>query len=330
LRHLARSAAALAVLAAAAPACAQTEVRIGVGFGLSFLPVYICEDLKLIEKQGRAAHLDVAATYQRFYAAGTLQEAIAAGAIDMGPFGTAPLLTAWDTAKDPSRQILAVSGITTLPLALLSNRPDIRSLADIGPADRIAVPTVSSPQAYLLEIASEKTLGAFDKLRSRITVLSHPEALAALFDGDQAVAAYFASPPFTQLALRDGRVHEVLSSATVIGGKASFLIMGAARGYVEAHPQIAELVGKAIDEAARIIRAEPRRAAQIYLTHEPSKSLDAATVEAVLRQDKDEFGSAVYGVQAFADFMARHGQLKTPPQSWKNLVAPALLGSPST
>ena len=42
-------------------------------------------------------------------------------------------------------------------------------------------------------------------------------------------------------------------------------------------------------------------------------ALDGAAIEAVLREIKDEFGSAVYGVQTFADFMGRHGELKTPP-----------------
>jgi NitT/TauT family transport system substrate-binding protein len=64
--------------------------------------------------------------------------------------------------------------------------------------------------------------------------------------------------------------------------------------------------------------------------HEPSKTLDGAALAAILGGVKDEFGSAVHGVQAFADFMGRHGQLKTPPQSWKEIVAPALLNSPST
>ena len=66
-----------------------------------------------------------------------------------------------------------------------------------------------------------------------------------------------------------------------------------------------------MDEAARIIRDDPRRAAQIYLTHEPSKALDAAEVDAVLRDNKDEFGSAVEGIQAFADFLS-------PPRRTEN------------
>ena len=50
---------------------------------------------------------------------------------------------------------------------------------------------------------------------------------------------------------------------------------------------------------------------------------------AVIGDIKDEFGSAVYGVQAMADFMGRHGGLKAPPRSWKDVVAPALFNSPS-
>ena len=69
---------ALAVVAAAvvtAPARAQEPVRIGMGFGLAFLPIFLCEDLKLIEKHGKDAHLNLKATYQRFLGAGPLQDA---------------------------------------------------------------------------------------------------------------------------------------------------------------------------------------------------------------------------------------------------------------
>jgi len=313
----------------AAPARAQ-EVKIGLGFGLAFLPVYICQDLKLVEKRGKELHLDVRASYQRFVGAGPMQDAIASGAIDMGPYGTAPLLAAWDKAKATRAQILAVSGITTMPLTLLSNRPNVATIADFQPTDRIAMPSLTAPQMYLLEMQSEKTFKAYDKLQDQVVAMSPAEAVTALGDGLGLVTAYFASPPFTQLTLRDAKVHRILGSADVLDGKVSFLIMGATRAYIEAHPQIPEAIDKAMDDAARIIRSDPRRAAQIYLTHEPSMSLSGGIVEAVLRDIKDEFGSAVYGVQAFADFMGRHGGLKTPPKSWKDIVAPALLSSPST
>jgi len=322
-----------ALLKAVTPAFAQEQVRIGIGYGLAFLPLYICEDQKLVEKYARALHLNVRVTYERFLGAGPVQDAMASGRIDVGPFGTTPLLMAWDKAKnanDKRRQILAVSGMTTLPLTLLSNRPNIRSIADLRTVDRIAVPTLSSPQVYLLEMQSEKIFGQYDRLRGQIIELSPTDALTALIDGNGPVTAYFASPPFTQIALKGPRIHQILNSQQVIGGKASFLILGATRSYIETHPKIPQAIDQAMDEAARLIDDDPRRAAQIYLTHEPSKALDAADIAAVLMANKGEFGSAVAGTQAFAEFLGKHGELKTPPRSWKDIVAPALLNSPSS
>jgi NitT/TauT family transport system substrate-binding protein len=217
---------------------------------------------------------------------------------------------------------------------LVSNQPDEQSLADLKPSDRIAVPTLTSPQMELLELQSERVFGQYDRLRGQVVVLSHADAVDALGEsaGREAgqVTAYFSSPPFTQLALRDPNVHPILRSSDVIDGKFSFLILGATKAYIESQPQMPEIIDKAMDEAARIIHDEPRRAAQIYLTHEPSGTLNGAAMNAVLGDIRDEFGSAVYGVQAMADFMGRHGELKVPPQSWKQIVAPALLNSPST
>ncbi len=48
------------------------------------------------------------------------------------------------------------------------------------------------------------------------------DALSALINGVGLVTAYFASPPYTELALRDGKVHAILNSADVFSGKASF------------------------------------------------------------------------------------------------------------
>lgn len=326
--------AALALVATLVPAFAQRQqVRIGIGYGLAFLPLYICEDLKLVEKYAKAAQLDVKVSFPRLNGAAQVRSELASGAIDMGPFGTAPLLAAWDKAKDTPQQIVAVSGITTLPLTLLSNQPDEHSLADLKPRDRIAVPTLTSPQMQLLDMQSEKVFGRVDRLRGQVIVLSHADAVDALGEGaskEKAVTAYFASPPYTEIALRGADVHPILTSSDVIGGKFSFLVLGATKATIEAQPRMPEVIDKAIDEAARIIHDDPRRAAQIFLTHEPSGTLNGTAMEAVIGDIKDEFGSAVYGVQAMADFMARHGTLKTPPRSWKDVVAPALFSSPSS
>jgi len=313
-----------------APASAQEPVRIGIGFGLAFLPAYICEDLKLVEKYGRQAHLDLKASYQRFLGARPMQAAVGANAIDVAPFGIAPFLSAWEKAKDTPQQILAVSGLTTLSPVLLTNRPEVRTLADFRTSDRIAIPSASAPQLYLLQMQSEKVFGQYDKLRNQIVVLPHPDAVADLLSGNGRVAGYFSSAPFTEFALADGRVHKVLSASDVIDGKTSFLMLGATKAYVTAHPKAPEAVAKAMDEAARLIHDDPHRAAEIFLSHEPLRTLDTAALAVILADIKDEFGSTVHGVAAFAEFMNRHGELKEPPQSWKEIVVPALLDAPNS
>ncbi len=328
LHHLSGVLAALCLLSG--QAVAQELVRIGIGSGLAFLPAYICDDLDLIEKYGKQAHLDLKASFPRFTEAGLLEEALAAGTIDIAPFGTAPLLADWEKTRDSPRQLLAVSGMTTLSPVLLTNRANVQALADFGKGDRIAIPTATAPQLYLLQMQSEKLFGKYDKLRSQIVVMPHPQAAAALMAGGGSLAGYFSSPPFTEIALADERVHKVLSGADVIGGKASFLILAAPKAYIMAHAGAVEAVEKAMDEAARLIHDDPHHAAEIFLVREPSKSLDVTAFAAIIEDIKDEFGSPVNGVQAFADFMGRHGGLKAPPKSWKDIVAPGLLNSPSS
>jgi NitT/TauT family transport system substrate-binding protein len=158
----------------------------------------------------------------------------------------------------------------------------VRTLGDFRAADRIAIQTATSPQLYFLQTQLEKLFGQYDKLRDQIVVEPHPDALADLLSSKSPVAGYFSSAPFTEIALADGRVHKVLEGADIVDGKATFLILGATRGYVDAHPRVPEVVIKAMDEAASIIHDDPRRAAAIYLAHEPSQTLDEGALAAIV------------------------------------------------
>lgn len=318
------------LLAAVLPASAQQQpVKVGIGYGFAFLPFYICNDLDLIEKHAKAAGLNVKVSYPRHSSSAAIQDALLSGAIDLGPFGISGLLLAREKTKGTPQEIIAVSGVTTLPMTLLTSRADVKSLGDLKPKDRIAMPMLTAPQMYVLRMQSEKAFGQADRLREQVVALPHADSVEALASGNGNVAAYFSSPPFTQIALKEAKVRQIASSSD-IPGKASFLVVGATRRIIDAHPKWPEIVAKAMDEAADIVRKEPRRAALIYLKFEPSKTLDVRAVEAILKELKDDFGSGVHGVQAFADFMGRHGRLKTPPKSWKDVVVPSLAAQPGS
>ena len=255
-------------------------------------------------------------------------DAVKSGSIDIAPFGIAPLLSAWERDTGSPRQIVIVSGVTTMPLTLLSGRPNVATISDLGPTDRIAMPSLTAPQMFVLQMQAAKLFNKPNRFDDQVVALPPADALSAMIDGVGMVTAYFASPPYTQLALRGGKVHPVLTSPDVFGGKGSFLVMGAMQAYVDAHPQMPDVIDKAMDEAARLIHDDPRRATQIYLTHEPSTALSGPVIESVLREINDEFGAGIYGVKAYADFMAKQGELKEAPRSWRYIVAPSMMNWP--
>lgn len=335
MRRLALATLLLALLVAA-PCAAQTrgkpervtrpgEIAIGIGHGIGFLPLFLAQDLGLLEKHAKANGLNGKIVVRRFPNAAPMQQALARGEIAAGAYGVSAFLLARDAVRNSPQELLAVSGLTTLPLVLVTARPEIRSLADIKPADRIAVPVLTAPQVTYLRVQTDQwfTFGAWSRLRRQLVAMPHQDSLEALTAGKE-IAAYFSSPPFTQIALKDPKVRAVLSSADIMGGKTSFLVMASQKATLGVHPKLPETLAKAIDEASGIIRSDPRRAATVWLKWEPSHTLDARMVEAILRELKDEFGSGVFGIEAMAGYLRKDNRLKDAFWSWKDVVAPAI------
>ncbi|SEB94896.1 NitT/TauT family transport system substrate-binding protein [Rhizobiales bacterium GAS188] len=318
--------AALLCAASQAQGQAQAEVKIGIGFGVGFLPMFILDRDKLVEKHAKEAGLDVKASYQRFSGSSAMQDAILSGSVDMGVYGVPAMLIAWDKARNTPQQIFGIAGVNSTPLILITNRPEARRLTDLGPQDKIAMPALVSPQMYALEMLAEKQfgIGEQDRLKPQVVALPHPEALNAILTGATEVKAYFSSPPFTQIAIASGKTHAIASSADAFGGRSSFLVLGATRRYLDANPKLAQIMVDAIAEATSIIRSDPRRAAEIYLIVEPSKAMDATAVEAMLKAMPEDFGVEVHGLKALADFMGRIKALKSVPASFKDVFLPPI------
>ena len=66
--------------------------------------------------------------------------------------------------------------------------------------------------------------------------------------------------------LQDKNVHVVLQSNDVVGGPVSNGVVFATRRFVDANPKLAKVFVSALDEAMTMIRNEPLRAADIYLS----------------------------------------------------------------
>src|SRR5262249_43106779 len=180
----------LALLGSAGRGEAQQahELRVGIGFGIGFLPFFVAEAQHLFEQQAQAAGAGpITVTYPRFSGSAAMQDAILSGNVDIGGYGVPALLIAWDRARSTPLQVQGIAGVTTTPLILVSNRAAFRTLQDIAPTDRISMPALVSPQMYVLQLAAERAFGAGqqDRLRGQVVALTHPESVHAQLSGSK-------------------------------------------------------------------------------------------------------------------------------------------------
>ncbi len=319
-----RACVAVLALGVSFSAQAQSTVKLGLGFGVGFLPMFIAQEQHLVEKYAKAAGLDVTASYVRFSGSGAMQDAILSQAIDAGGYGIGAMLIAWDKAHGTGNQLVGICGINSTPLVLVTNKADAKDITDLAQTDKISMPALISPQMYALQMIAEKRFGAGqqDHFRTQVVSLPHPESVNSLLTGATEVKAYFSTPPFTKIVLDSGKTHVLTTSEEAFGGRSTFLAIGATKRYLDANPKMAGVIQAAMLEAGDLIRNHPDQAAEIYLKVEPQKSLDVAAVTEMLKAEHDDFGVEVSGVKTLADFMGRVGQLKRIPASVDDVFLP--------
>jgi NitT/TauT family transport system substrate-binding protein len=128
--------------------------------------------------------------------------------------------------------------------------------------------------------------------------------------------------------MRQPGAHRVLSSLDVFGGPSSSLVLGVSRRYADANPDIVKAVIAGLEDSNAIIVREPQRAADIYLSAEPSKLFSAPFVAELLTDDEHGFTTDVLGIMTYVDYLARNGQMKNHPADWKDLFLPYIHGRP--
>jgi NitT/TauT family transport system substrate-binding protein len=328
------AACALALAAAASIARAETnELRISKGFGIHYLPLYIMEKQKLVEKHATAAGLgDVKVTYQNIDGGNVINDAMLAGALDIATGGVPGFLTLWDKSRRiAGREVLGLSGIGGGSVWLVTRNPDVKTLADFTEKDRIAVPGIkTSFVAVVLQMAAAKAFGRENYARlDPLTVgISHPDALAAMLSGKTEITAHFSSPPFSYIENDHPGFRRVVNSADILGALTIIMSYSTKRFY-EANPKLSAAFVAAVDEAARFIAADKRAAAQIYLDLAKVKTTEDEMLR-MLNDPETKYAAAPNGVMTYASFMADIGTLKLKPADWKNLFFPPVHGLPGS
>lgn len=304
-------------LLAAGPAAAEGRIRIAQQFGVVYLMLNVAQELKLIEKHGKAQGLDVQVEFVRLSGGSAVNDALLAGQIDIAGAGVGPLLTIWD--RTAGRQnVRGVASLGNFPFYLVSNNPAVKTIADLSDKDRIALPAVGvSVQSRVLQLASAKLWGdaQFNKLERLQVAVPHPDATAALIKGGTEISAHFGNPPFQNQSLAaNPAVHIVLNSYDVLGGPASATVLYALEKFRTDNPKTYRAFIAALDEAAAFIAARPEAAADIYLRTGQGQ-IDRALLLSIIKSPEVQFKLTPQNTLSLAQFMHRVGAIKTRPAS---------------
>lgn len=301
-----------------------SEVRLSQQFGLSYLPLIIAKDKRLIERHALAAGLpDLKVSWSQLSGGAAINDALLSGAIDYGAAGIAPLLTIWDKTRG-SYDVKAVAALDEISLVLNTNNPTIKSLKDFTEKDRIALPAAKvSIQSVILQMAAEQAFGPghhgdLDKLT---VSLKHPDATAALLSGTTEVSAHFTMAPYSFQQLENPKIHSVLTSSQVLGGPTALNVVYTTTKFRDQNPKVYGAVLAALREADDFIATNRSEAARIYIEQEKSP-LSPAFVERMLADPELKYSTVPSNTLKIADFMARIGSIKTRPASWRDYFFP--------
>lgn len=326
MRRMATGVAAglLVALLAWVPARAEVnEVKIAAQNGSNYLPLYVMERDKLVEKQLAAKGLaSTKVAWARLGSAQAIVDSFLAGAIYFSANGVTSTGLLWDRTRN-GIGVKAVSALVASNIWMMTKRPGLKSLRDLTDQDRIAIPGIkSSAQALMLWMASEKEFGPgqWGKLDHIAVTMTHPEAMAAVMKGVGDISVHGATSPFADIEKKAG-LWPIIDLYSVTGGPATGLNFCSTEQFRKENPKTYEAVAAAFDEAIAWINADKKRAAQAYLdiSHDKISIEDLTTI---FLDPGYIFDQKPRGVRAALDMMHKAGLLKTKAQSWKDLYFP--------
>lgn len=320
---------ALAACAIAAPPTAMAQQKTDISItrqpGIIYLPSLVMEKQQLIEKA--AAKLGVPGVkveWRSFSSGGAQTDALLSGNVDIVNTGVGNLLLLWDRTKGGIKGIVANSA---LPLTLISRDPRIHSIKDIGPNDRIAVPTVRvSTQAILLQMAAAQLYGPdnWNKLDANTVQLGHPDAALMLANPKGEVLSHFSAPPFSAYELKNvPGAHVVAQSPDIIGGPLTQSQFFTTTKFAEANPKIIKAIRIASDEAIAFINKDTPAAVDIYREIAKDKTSREEILDSMKQPGMMDYGTKPQGTMKFAAHLHKIGTLKTLPKAWTDYYLPS-------
>lgn len=333
-RILFASALAALALSVTVPArAAQSEVsefNVALQYGIGYLPLAIMKQNQLIEKHLKAGGLaSTKVNWSRLGSGQPMNDALLSGSLHVASGGVAPFVILWARTQG-NLNVKAVAALSSMPMYLVTNNPNVKSIRDFTEKDRISMAGAgTSIQTIILQMAATKEFGEgnHNKFATQYRNLSHPDGLAAFLSG-QEITAYFSSPPFQYQALQKPGVRRILNSYDITG-QATFLVAWTTGKFRQENPNTYKAFLGAYKEAVDWINANKRAAAELYVKESNDKS-GVAAIEKMLNDPEIKITMTPEGTLRVAEFMHKIGTVKVKAGSWQDLFFPEVHNLPGS
>jgi NitT/TauT family transport system substrate-binding protein len=328
--------AAFATIAGAAlvtPALVRAQTPLSVRFvqqrGLLYLPIDMMVSAGVLQNEADKLGLGkIDASVATLSGPGPVIDALLSGAADYGTAALPSLLTLWEKTRGSVNEVRAVGAVSNGAMTLYSINPNVKSIADLTDADRIAVPTVGlSFNAMMLQMAAEKQWNEPHRLDHLTVSLGHPDAVAALSAGfgRAIITAHVAVQPYTEQGLKLPGAHVIADSRQVFEGPLTQITLLATKRTKEKNPTLFKAVANALEESIRRANTDKRAAAVLWKqARNAPDNLD--DLVHLLDDPGFEFTSQPHRIAFFAAFLHRIGSMKAALNDWKDLFWETVYG----
>lgn len=231
----------------------KTTFSIAEQFGIAYAPLNLMQEMGWLEEKLPGITIE----WKKFGGPTAIREAMLSGEVDFGFMGVSPVLIGISNGMDWKY----ATGISRNQVALVTDKPELKSLADFTNQDKIVVLSPGCTQHILLCMLAREQLGDPMAMDAQIVSMSHPDGMNALMSETE-VSAHFVTPPYLQEELKQG-MHIIADGEELIGGQFTFISGVAMTKFHDDYPELYNTFIETLNESIEYINNNMEEAIQI-------------------------------------------------------------------
>lgn len=205
--------------------------------------------------------------------------------------------------KDPTK-VRLLSGWDTFDLWLVCTDPKIKTIADIGPDDKISVKGINAGEHLALRsyLAAELGDKETEKLNNNLVVLSRDETFQLMLADTPKIACGLIGSPWQNNIVKMGKAH-IVSKPDNVKSFGFPNVAYTTKAWLDANPELAKAFIEAEKAAIAEFTTNPTPMIETYLKNDGVSDVSAADIIDMKKQNRDIYDTALKPALSTMKFM---------------------------